>query len=209
MADVDFSTLVWIEKADSPFGVRCLDCRKFASSITTFTADPRIGERFSNPPDPLGKEYPGHLPDRALTVSCDLAYGCKKKAEEGPLVFARVMEDKWNIHRWGGYLYFSRSWTGQLVFRMKAEFTGEQILVSEICADQEPASSDQGFIVRQADYLIKSLLLGLEVPHPLPPDLPDDVQSIGAYSFSRYGRWAAFATYEDTQRVPGRTRTEM
>jgi hypothetical protein len=29
---------------------------------------------------------------------------------------AAVMEEKWDVYRRGNYLYFTRSWTGDLVF---------------------------------------------------------------------------------------------
>jgi len=201
MADVDFSTLIWIEKENSPFGVRCLDCQNFAQSITSFTSDPKISERFSDPPDLMGEEYRGQVPDNAMTIDCNLTYACDKMAENGPLMIAKTMEDKWNIHYFDTYLYFSRSWTGKLVFRVKAEFTGSSINVSEICADSESETDDPDFITRQVDYLIKRLLLGENIPLPLPADLPDDIESIGLYSFSNFGRWAAFATYADTTQI--------
>jgi hypothetical protein len=35
----------------------------------------------------------------------------------------------------------------------------------------------------------------------LPRDYPDDERAIALYSFSEYGRWAFFASFEDTTAV--------
>ena len=60
---------------------------------------------------------------------------------------------------------------------------------------------DAALAVREVDFLVKAHLYGRQTPHPLPRDLPEEKRVIALYSFSKHGRRACFATYEDTTRV--------
>jgi len=44
-------------------------------------------------------------------------------------------------------------------------------------------------------------------PHPLPQALPEDKKILAMYSFSEYGQWAAYASYQETTaaRASGRS----
>ena len=193
-----FENLRWLGSRESPYGVACLDCREFSRNMLSTTGDPRVAMHFGQSRDSTGEEYRGKTPPDPISVNCDLRYPYKGPEGDGPLFKASVMEDKWDIYLHDGYLYFVRSWTGNMVFRAKADLGGQGLAITSIEADAQAASSDPGFIVRQVDFLVKSHVCGLELPHPLPADLPDDTESVVVYSFGQYGRRASFATYEDT-----------
>jgi hypothetical protein len=169
--------------------------------MVSTTEDPNVATRFVELRKSTGKQYIGKLPPNAVTVQCELAYPHTGQCKDGPLFVAEVMEDKWDIYLYDGYVYFTRSWTGDLVFRAKISFTASQATITSIDANVQVASQSPTFIVRQVDFLVKSHLYKRQVPHPLPADLPNEIQSIALYSFSQYGRWASFATYEDTSQI--------
>lgn len=107
------------------------------------------------------------------------------------------MEDKWDICLYDNTLYFARSWTGELWFRAIIEVDGVGLRVTRIDAKGDDFADRKPFAIRVVDFLIKSHLLGFEVPHPLPSDLPDDPETITTYSFQWYGRRGLFATCDD------------
>ena len=192
-----FKMLTWLEPHASRFGVRCLDCRPFSQSMLSTTDDPKIVARFSALRASDGHEHAGMSPSNAVFVETNLTYRYDGDSEDGPLFVAEVMEDKWDIYLYDGYLYFTRSWTGELVFKARVEFGPGRASVSLVeIADR--AAEDEAFALRQVDFLIKSHVMGREVPHPLPPDMPEEIETIALYSFSSYGRKASFATFEDT-----------
>jgi hypothetical protein len=201
MSDSIFEKLAWLDKTSNPFGVRCLDCRIFSRSMLSTTKDPNVAAQFSALRKSTGTQYIGTLPPNVVTVRCDLSYPHNGQSKDGPLFTAEVMEDKWDIFLYDGYLCFVRSWTGDLVFRAKISFTMSQANITVIDANAQVASQNSAYIVQQVDFLIKSHLYKREVPHPLPADLPNEIQPIALYSFSQYGRWASFATYEDTSQI--------
>lgn len=192
-----FKMLTWLEPHSSRFGVRCLDCRPFSQSMFSTTDDPKIAARFSALRASDGREHAGMSPSSAVVVEATLTYRYEGESQDGPVFVAEVMEDKWDIYLYDGYLYFTRSWTGELVFKARVEFTPGCATVSLVEVANH-AAEDKAFALRQVDFLIKSHIMGREVPHPLPPDMPEQIETIALYSFSSYGRRAAFATYGDT-----------
>jgi hypothetical protein len=201
MSDSIFERLTWLDESSNPFGVRCLDCRSFSRAWLSTTQDPGVAARFSELRKSTGEQYVGRLPPNGVMVPCDLSYPPIGQIEDGRLFVAEVMEDKWDIYLYNGYLYFARSWTGDLVFRARIAFTASGANVTSIDADAQAASPSPTYIVQQVDFLVKSHLYRREVPHPLPADLADEIQSIALYSFSQYGRRASFASYEDTTQI--------
>ena len=111
------------------------------------------------------------------------------------------MEDKWDIYQFEGHLYFARSWQGKLVFRAKIDLNKEELNLIWVEADLKSADGDTALVVRQVDFLIKSHLYRRETPHPIPANFPAQADEIAAYSMSQFGRWASFATYEDTTKI--------
>ena len=191
-----FTQLAWIEADKSPFKVRVLDCRSFSRSVLETTADPEIAARFLALRNSTGEQHRGKTPASALPTECLLRYPYEGEIQNGRLFGAQEMEDKWDIYLYDGFLYFARSWTGDLVYRARIDLSEREALVSSIEGNSEAVGG--AYTVRSIDFLIKSHLLRNEVPHPLPPNFPDDPQLIALFSIAQYGRWASYATYEDT-----------
>lgn len=196
-----FSRLAWIEEGQSPYGVRILDCRSVSRSLLSMTKDASVAQRFAELRSSQGHSHRGRVPANAVQIGCDLRYPHDGEVKDGPVFIAEVMEDKWDIYLYDGYLYFARSWTGDLFCRAKIDFSGEKAVISSVEANPEMVGGDTALAVGQVDFLVKSHIYQREVPHPIPSDLRDDPKVIALFSFSQYGRWASFATYEDTTRM--------
>jgi hypothetical protein len=197
----------WLDKDESPFGLPVLDCRSFTLTTLASTADPEVAERFNRLRSSSGAEHRDKIPNGSLWVRCQLHYPFEfalpemSPPEEGPVFVAHAMEDKWDIYHYDGKLYFCRSWSGELTFLAVIAFNGREAIVSQIAAASARVDGDKQLAVRQVDFLIKRLLFGVELPHPLPATLPPDPESIVHYSFIMYGRGASFAAYGDTTSV--------
>lgn len=191
------SELRWLEGADSPFGIRVLDCRSVAFGMVSTTGDPAVAQRFVELRSSVGIEHLGQVPHDAIHSECDLIYPVDGSFSEGPVFVADEMEDKWDIYLHSDYLYFARSWTGVLVSRARLKLVGLAAYVDMVDVDRNTAEDAQ-LATRHVDYLIKSHLYDRVAPHPLPSTMPPIERDIALFSFSLYGRRGQFASYEDT-----------
>ena len=79
------------------------------------------------------------------------------------------MDDKWFIYFENGWLNFHRSWTGNCIYRLRFEPSGERYLVVEAWVNRSPAEyrvandEDDRQVVR---FLIEAILLGKNSPFP-------------------------------------------
>jgi hypothetical protein len=199
--DDSFSALAWLEPEQNPFGLRVLDCRPFSTTMMSVTSDPNIAARFGQLRKASGEEHRGQHPEDTVIAPCDLTYPFNGESRDGPLFAARQMEDKWDIYLYDRHLYFARSWTGELVFRATIAFREKGAVITEVEANRAKIMDDPGLAVRIVDFLMKSHLYRKEVPHPLPQGFPESKKTLTLYSFSEYGRWAFYGSFEDTTQV--------
>jgi hypothetical protein len=196
-----FSQLVWLEPDQNPFGLRILDCRPFSTTMISTTKDPNIAARFSHLRSASGEEHRGRHPDDALIVPCNLIYPFNGESHDSPLFVAQQMEDKWDIYLYDGYLYFARSWTGDLALRATIAFKEKAAVITEIEANRAKVLDDSALAVKMVDFLVKRHLYHQEAPHPFPQGIPEEKKTLALYSFSEYGRWAFYGSFEDTTTV--------
>ena len=197
-ADDSLEGVHWVSASDSPFGVDMLDCRGFSQSVVAATQDAAISSRFVALRTSKGEEYCGRTPTDSIRCACALRYPHTGDTANGPLFKAHAMEFKWDIYLYDGSLYFVRSWTGELAYRATIQFSDSQATVSAVEAQQALVESDSAYAIAVVDYLIRSHIYGLPVPHPLPKSMGRDARVMALFSFSQYGRFALFATHADT-----------
>ena len=193
-----FPNVSWLEAHQNPFGIRVLDCRSFSKSALCFAPDNGIAKKFLNLRNSTGENHRNQLPKNTLHIRCNLRYPFEEKISDGPVFVAKVMQDRWDVYLYGSFLYFTNSWSGELLIRAWVDFKDNEFFVSAIDIRFDSVNRDKSLAIRQADYLIKSYLCRSEVPSPLPKNFPHDPKQIALYSFSIYGRTSSYATYEDT-----------
>ncbi len=194
--DDPFARLEWLAADANPFGVRALDCQPLASGMPAMQ-EPAAAARFAEVRGLETAALRERHPEDATLITCALQWSFPRPASDGVLFRAEVMEDRWDVFLIEGWLYFVRSWSGQLVYRASVRFEPGRAHARVIEAPNEAVREDAAFCVREVDYLLKSHVLDAMVPHPIPAALPDDPKQIALFSFSRHGRRGCFATYAD------------
>ncbi len=115
--------------------------------------------------------------------------------KDGPLFLAQQMEDKWDIFRHGEFIYFARSWTGNLVHVARSAERPGLLLINSVATGSEHIDErDQTFFIREVFFLVVSHILGTIYPHPIPLYRGDADESILQFSFSEFGRRGLYAT---------------
>lgn len=193
----------WIPSAENPFGVDILDCRSFTQKMLAFTGDPQVAENFSALRGSKGEQYRGRTPNHSQRYACDLRYPpYDSESREGPVFKAQEMEDKWDIYLYEGHLYFVRSWTGHLEYRAEIVFHPDSSNVIAIEGPKAFVEGDASYAVAVVDYLIRSHIGRMPIPHPLPRPTVQDPRELAIFSFQQYGRRGLFGTYADTTQIP-------
>jgi hypothetical protein len=190
----------WIKRDQNPFHLRIYDCRPFTRTMVSMTSDPAIAARFASLRNQDGRHNRDTSPRDAVLVPCQVRYSAPVDLRDGPVFRAREMDEKWDIDFFAGKLYFSRSWTGSLELVGLADKNSATLEISAVYGAALNREA-QETIVRDIDFLVKTYIFHREVPHCLPSTLPATEKSIVVYSFSKFGRAASFATYEDTMQV--------
>jgi hypothetical protein len=197
--DDKFAALTWLEADQTPLGLRVLDCRSVAFGMTSTTGDESVARRYLELRDSSGDEHVGRPPDDPLVAEADLCYGHDgSEIPDGRLFSSECMEDKWDAFLLQGFLYFRRSWTGNLIYKARMAIEPDAVRLTDIVANTANCDGNPRLAVWQLDYLIRSHIFGRPVAHPVPDTIPPQPDEIALYSFSQYGRRGMFASYEDT-----------
>jgi len=192
----------WISPAENPFGVDILDCRATAYSLMAVTRDQEIATKFVNLRGSTGDELRANDPKNAVSVASNLEYAYNGKVDDGPICKAAEMEHKWDVYLYDDVLYFSRSWTGELEYRLKIAFDSTYFRVVSIAGPGEIMREDPTYAIAVVDFLIRSHLYAEAIPHPYPRDMEgSDEASLALFSFSQYGRYGLYGTFADTTQL--------
>jgi hypothetical protein len=183
--------------------MRCLNIKDYCWNTQSVTKDPYVSMRFNELRTSSGEQFHGQSPNGYIKTICQLQYGSKRRIydemSQGPVLKAKVMEDKWDIFLYDKWLYFAHSWNGQLYYRANVEISSGMTIVHEIEVEAGLATEGMDLALCDVDFLIKSHLHNLPVPNRIPGNIPEtDKQLITMYSYNSFGRWASYATYEDT-----------
>jgi hypothetical protein len=170
-----------------------LDCRGYALTMVSTTADPQIALRFTQLRSSDGSHC-GRQPANTASSPCRLGYPAVWH-EDGSLFRAREMEDKWDIFLFDSRLYFARSWTGDLAYTADVTWESSRAIVTQVAGCRQPNVSEN--LVAVVDFLIKCYMYGVEAPHPLPAVDNASDHELALWSFARYGRRGVYGTYAD------------
>lgn len=186
----------WHEIGQSnPFNKRILDCRDFTLNNMATTSDKSIVETFNRLRKSDGKEYFGCDFKNKVTMETSLKY----PPTGGPLtnlIFkAQTFDEKWDIYIYDSCFYFTRSWTGELVYKAYATVDTSNVTIYKI-EFEDNHSADKSFAISNVHFLVMTQILKGVFPHRVPANLKSD-KEIASYSFSQFGNKCWYATYDD------------
>ena len=190
---------VWLKPSDNPFNMEIFDCRDYTLNMTSTTKDPKIAQQFLQFRNSDGKEYIGMFPENAVKCEVDLNFNTKGQQIPDGIVFkAQEMEEKWDIYKYADFLFFVRSWTGELIYFSNYIPTEEGFRVNQIVMDETSIDpEDPYFEFKVVEFLIHSHIMSFQVPHPIPKAFDkENTEAILAYSFSMFGNRGHFATLQ-------------
>jgi len=95
------------------------------------------------------------------------------------------MEDKWFIYQEEGRLLFRRSWTGNLIWAVDAQWRGDTLHLGQATANRDPSQYTETSVDRDRAmllYVLRTVLLNLRAPFPADSGVPSGEAAVQAWA---------------------------
>ena len=185
----------WIEAAETPWGVPVLDVRAVTQHMISTSADPQCAANAISFGGDDGSAFAADEPASPRLIGALLRFRVNAPLADGALFRPREMEHKWAIFHHQQRILFVRSWTRKL--HAIAELSsGEGYVevrkISGVFVDEEEHPL---FTTMMVDFLLRSHVLGMVYPAPLPEGLEQTPLEAAMWCFQMFGNLALCATH--------------
>jgi hypothetical protein len=184
----------WIPADQNPWGVPLLDVRPVTHHMTAASKDPRCASNAVSYGQDDGLGFLNQTPPGTTATPCDLTYRRDGLFADGPLFIPATMEHKWAIFHHGSRILCVRSWTRQVQLTAQVEQHDDVVAVREIAGGFSPDKETPDLTIRTFDYLLRSHVLDVDCPVPLPPGMEANPYQTALWCMSMFGNKAAVAT---------------
>jgi hypothetical protein len=99
-----------------------------------------------------------------------------------------AMEDKWLAFYEEPFLFMHRSWTGDLVYRIRFEQSGGAVATECVMSRGALGPDDPAYAATLLSFLVRAVILGQDVPFPQPPGGPVGPPGVLQHALSGTGR---------------------
>jgi hypothetical protein len=179
----------------NPFNKRILDCRDYTQSNLATTGDKSIADKFNRLRQSDGKEFISREIENKITIETNLKYPPTGSQLTNLIFKAKSFDEKWDIYVYDNCFYFTRSWTGELVYEAFARTDANNVTIYKIEL-RDNDSVDKSIAISDVHFLVTTQMLKGILPHRVPTNLKTDME-IALYSFSKFGNKCWYATYDD------------
>jgi hypothetical protein len=183
---------------NNPYAKKMLDIRSLTQQNSIFTHSKRVQKKFTE----LRTMDAGHFKttrfEHSKVLDCHIAYPTALN-HEGVLYRANTLNDKWDIFLKDDQVYFSRSLSGELVFRSHVSKMNNKFIVDSIEYAQGDIFYDEPELaISYVHFLLLSHVMNIILPHTIPMILNDlDTMGIALFSYNQFGRKCWFASKEN------------
>jgi hypothetical protein len=191
----------------NPFNKRILDCRDYTLNNLATTTDKSIAETFNRLRKSDGKEYLTQEIKNKVTIETNLKYPPTGGQLTNLIFKAQSFDEKWDIYIYDNCFYFTRSWTGELVYKGFATVDTNNVTIYKVEL-QDNNSVDKSFAISNVHFLVTTQILKGILPHRVPTNLKTDLE-IALYSFSQFGNKCWYATHDDILDTVIKTKVEQ
>ena len=173
-----------------------LDVRPVTQGMISASQDPDCAANALSYTNEDGSSFAEAEPVLSRSIPCALQYRVEGNLADGALFRPWEMEHKWAIFHWRGRILFVRSWTRKL--HVSAELSQHEDYVeitriNGVFTDPEENPADT---IHVLDFLLRSHVLGLVYPAPLPPGMEENPMQAALWCFHMFGNRALCAATE-------------
>ena len=111
------------------------------------------------------------MPDSVAELDYDATFSKAEYERIARGLIPETMDDKWFIFLEGDRLNVHRSWTGHCIYEVEFAASADTYTVRRARVNRDPEQyreTDDAYDARLLDFVIRRLVLGEDVPRPLP-----------------------------------------
>ena len=164
--------------------------------MVSTTKDLSIAENYTASRADDGRRYIGSSPENATSLSVNLRYPHNGSELNGIVFKSPRMEVKWDIYAYDGWLYFVRSWTSDLIQKVRFSTTQDLLVLEEIEVNAAFGEVEGEQIAAQNTHsMLLTHALGRVWPYYIPDAMAAEGDDhIARYLFAQFGPMATIAT---------------
>jgi ankyrin repeat protein len=184
----------WLAPADNPWRVPVLDVRPFTQSVLSTSSNIECAQNAVSYGNEDGSSFVNREPDEQTSIPLNLRYRIDGYLADGALFIPAVMEHKWAIFLRDAKILFVRSWTRQVhavaEVRVEDGFVHVDLLRGVLGSMSKDDAMEQRFL----DALLRTHVLDIPHPVPLPANALESPDTAAQICFSMFGNLAWYAT---------------
>lgn len=118
------------------------------------------------------------MPEQTAVLYYQAQFSVQEFDQISTGLIPQKMEDKWFIVLEGKTLKLYRSWSGNCIYQVDFAQEDFHYYVSRAIVNRDPAQyleTDNAYDCLLLNFLIRNLLLGQDVPFPMPPKSPEEL----------------------------------
>ncbi len=194
----------WFGAGDNPYGVEILDISDFTKNAVATQYNESVVESFNDSRSDDGEKYKTALIANSETYKANIIY---QSMGQGALYKAESMEVKWDIYAYDSWLYFVKSWTGELAYKAHFVKKKDRLVIDKIVtgAVARMSSTDEEketYAAQNVHSMIQTHLMETEWPYKIPEmmrDIPEEL--IASHMFALFGAKATMATHANVLNI--------
>jgi len=185
----------WIEAADTPWGVRVLDVRAVTQNMISTSSDPDCAANAISFDHEDGSTFENAAPVLPRVIGSMIPFRVEAPLPDAALFRPRVMEHKWAIFHRRSRLLFVRSWTRKLHVVADLAAQNGSVAITRLNGVFIDTEEHPLFTTMMADFLLRSHVLGMVYPAPLPEGMEESPVEAAMWCFQMFGNRALCATH--------------
>ncbi len=186
---------ILLEPDQNPWGVPVFDLRPVTLTLTSMSQSAECAANATSFGRDDGTGFIGVAPEIDSVIPVGLRFPIDGVLADGALFLPEVMEHKWAIYYHRGQMIFVRSWTRQVVAIAEVRLDGDFAEITSVRGTFLGGETSPSITVRTLEFLLRTHVLALPYPLPLPEAFAVDVKAAAVAAFGVAGNLAHFATF--------------
>jgi hypothetical protein len=194
----------WYEVGDdNPYNTDILDIRGLTLNMVATTNNQAVAEQFFANRSSDGKQFEFVQIENSTKYKSNLVYPYNDLDLRGAVFKADAMEVKWDIYAYYGWLYFVKSWTSELIYKVHFikgldSFILDEIITASVDKIASTTEEKATLAAQNVHSIMQTHIMDRVWPYKIPEmmrNMPE--KNIALHMFAQFGNKATIATFSN------------